>query len=104
MREIQVTQAKAHFAELLREVEHGKSFAITRHGRTVAHLFPPTRRTMRVDKRQWSNSAAAEQGGGVSMSQLKRYSRGDTKATAHVFSNEAERREESKKLSSMSCG
>ena len=40
MREIQATQAKTHLAELLREVEHGETIAITRHGRTVAHLVP----------------------------------------------------------------
>ena len=41
MREIQATQAKTHLAELLREVEHGETIAITRHGKTVAHLVPP---------------------------------------------------------------
>ena len=41
MREIQATQAKAHLAELLREVEYGETIAITRHGKTVAHLVPP---------------------------------------------------------------
>ena len=40
MREIQATQAKAHLAELLRNVENGESIAITRHGKTVAHLIP----------------------------------------------------------------
>ena len=40
MREVQATQAKAHFAELLRTVEHGEAVAITRHGRAVAHLIP----------------------------------------------------------------
>ena len=29
-------------AELLRAVEHGEAFAITRHGKTVAHLVPAT--------------------------------------------------------------
>ena len=40
MREIQATQAKTRLAELLRDVEHGESVAITRHGKTVAHLVP----------------------------------------------------------------
>jgi prevent-host-death family protein len=40
MRIIQATEAKAHLAELLRAVERGESFAITRHGRTIAHLVP----------------------------------------------------------------
>ena len=40
MREVQATKAKAHFAELLRTVEHGEAVAITRHGRAIAHLIP----------------------------------------------------------------
>ena len=40
MREIPTTEAKSRFAELLRVVEHGESLAITRHGKTVAHLIP----------------------------------------------------------------
>lgn len=40
MRDIQATEAKAHLAELLRAVERGESFAITRHGRPIAHLVP----------------------------------------------------------------
>ena len=38
MREVRATEAKAHLAELLRAVEHGETVAITRHGRTIAHL------------------------------------------------------------------
>ncbi len=41
MRAIAATDAKAHLAELLRAVEHGETVAITRHGKTVAHLSPP---------------------------------------------------------------
>ena len=40
MREVRSTEAKARLPELLRTVEHGESFAITRHGRRVAHLVP----------------------------------------------------------------
>ena len=40
MREIQATEAKARLAELLRAVECGETVAITRHGRTIAHLIP----------------------------------------------------------------
>ena len=40
MREAPTTEAGSRFAELLRIVEHGESIAITRHGRTVAHLVP----------------------------------------------------------------
>ena len=40
MKKIQATEAKAHLAALLRTVERGESIAITRHGKTVAHLVP----------------------------------------------------------------
>lgn len=40
MREIQCTEAKARFAEVLRNVEDGETIAITRHGKTIAHLVP----------------------------------------------------------------
>ena len=40
MKEIQATEAKAHLAELLRAVERGESFSITRHGKVIAHLIP----------------------------------------------------------------
>ena len=40
MREIQATEARTRFAELLRDVEHGETVAITRHGKTIAHLVP----------------------------------------------------------------
>ena len=40
MREFQATEAKTRLAELLRVVEHGEAIAITRHGKTIAHLVP----------------------------------------------------------------
>lgn len=40
MRSVQASEAKARLAELLRAVERGEGFAITRHGRTIAHLVP----------------------------------------------------------------
>lgn len=44
MKKVQATQAKATFAELLREVERGETVLITRHGKTVARLVPETTR------------------------------------------------------------
>ena len=41
VREIQATEAKARLAELLRNVEHGETIAITRHEetvKTISHL------------------------------------------------------------------
>ena len=40
MRRIQATEAKARLADLLRTVERGETIAITRHGKTIAHLVP----------------------------------------------------------------
>ena len=41
MREVPATEAPARLPELLRTVvEHGETIAITRHGKTVAHLVP----------------------------------------------------------------
>jgi prevent-host-death family protein len=54
MQEIQSTEAKARFAELLRTVENGETVAITRHGKTVAHLVPAK------DQEQAERDAAVE--------------------------------------------
>ena len=40
MREVQATEAKTHFAQLLNSVERGETIAITRHGKPIAHLVP----------------------------------------------------------------
>ena len=67
MREVPTTEAKSHFAELLRIVEYGESIAITRHGKTVAHLIPAVDRdrvsqaTVPRRRKPWSGSA---RGGG----------------------------------------
>ena len=53
MREVAATEAKARLAEL-RAVELRETVAVTRRGRTVAHIFPPH------DDRQRAEQAAAE--------------------------------------------
>ena len=40
MREIEATEAKTRLAQLLRDVEHGETVAITRHGKTIAQVGP----------------------------------------------------------------
>ena len=40
MHEIEATEAKTRLAQLLRDVERGETVAITRHGKTIAHLVP----------------------------------------------------------------
>jgi prevent-host-death family protein len=45
MGEIQASEAKTHFAQLLDRVEQGETIVITRHGRPIAQLTPaPDRR------------------------------------------------------------
>jgi prevent-host-death family protein len=40
MKQIQASEAKAKFAELLDAVEKGETITITRHGKTIARLVP----------------------------------------------------------------
>ncbi len=40
MREIQASEAKAHLASLLDEVERGETLIITRHGKPIARIVP----------------------------------------------------------------
>jgi prevent-host-death family protein len=40
MKQIQATEAKAKFAEILRTVENGGTIEITRHGRPIARMTP----------------------------------------------------------------
>ena len=54
MREVPTTEAKSRFAALVRAVEYGETIAITRHGKTVAHLTPA------LDQERASQKAAAE--------------------------------------------
>lgn len=43
MGNVQATEAKAQLTKLLRPVDRGEGVAITRHGKTVAHLVPADR-------------------------------------------------------------
>lgn len=40
MKHVQASSAKAHFAELLDQVERGETIVITRHGKEIATLSP----------------------------------------------------------------
>lgn len=58
MREVQITDAKAHLTQLIDAVERGETVVITRHGRAVARLVPePESRT--VQTRQTMGEIAA---------------------------------------------
>jgi prevent-host-death family protein len=51
MRQIQASEAKAHLAQLLDEVERGETVIITRHGHATARLVPETdRRQADIDQ------------------------------------------------------
>jgi prevent-host-death family protein len=39
---VSVAEAKAKFSELLKRAEAGEEVAVTRHGKVVARLVPPT--------------------------------------------------------------
>lgn len=58
MREVQITDAKAHLTQLIDAVERGETVVITRHGRAVARLVPePESRTTQT--RQTMDEIAA---------------------------------------------
>ena len=40
MLQVQTTEAKAKFAQILRTVERGETVVITRHGKKIAHIVP----------------------------------------------------------------
>lgn len=40
MRQIQASEAKSHFLQLLDEVERGETLIIARHGRPIARIAP----------------------------------------------------------------
>jgi prevent-host-death family protein len=51
MREIGAYEAKIHLPKLLKRVEKGERFVITRHGRAVAELGPVGRRDYKAIRR-----------------------------------------------------
>jgi prevent-host-death family protein len=51
MREIQASEAKAHFSSLLDDVERGETLIIKRHGKAVARIVPEReRRQEEIDR------------------------------------------------------
>jgi prevent-host-death family protein len=51
MRSVQSSEAKAHLAELLDDVERGETVIITRHGRAIARIVPEAhRRQAEIDQ------------------------------------------------------
>ena len=65
MLQVQATEAKAKFAELLRNVERGESVAITRHGKMIAHIVPAAdqERSERLEAMERRKKTRSELGG-----------------------------------------
>ena len=59
MKTVASTDAKAHLAQLLSDVERGETITITRHGKPIARLVPASadeqeqRRAAVAELRQW---------------------------------------------------
>jgi len=71
MREIQASEAKAHLATLLDEVERGETLIITRHGKAIARMIPETdRRQQEIDKAIDDIKALRPQTGKITVEEL----------------------------------
>ncbi len=77
MKVIGAYAAKTHFSQLLDEVQAGEEVAITRNGRTVARIVPPTRN--REDVRRVVDELLEVQNelssGGLSIRKMVEYGR-----------------------------
>jgi len=81
MRTVSLMTANREFSELIREVEHGEGFVITRRGRPVARLVPHV--TDKTDDPEWAAAyrrmmARLEKGaslGGLKVDREKLYDR-----------------------------
>ena len=61
MREVQASDAKAHFPQLLDDIERGETVIITRHGRPIARIVPEAHlRQEEIDKAIEGNQGAAQ--------------------------------------------
>lgn len=49
MRSVGAYEAKTHLPKLLEEAEQGETILITRHGKEVARLVPPAKKTATAD-------------------------------------------------------
>jgi prevent-host-death family protein len=71
MAEVQASEAKTRFLQLLDEVERGKSFLITRRGKAVAHITPVAdRRRAEVERAMEEIRALRPQFGRITVRDL----------------------------------
>lgn len=52
-RRVQASDAKAHFSQLLDEVERGQTIVILRHGKPIARMVPDADERMRRHREAW---------------------------------------------------
>jgi prevent-host-death family protein len=72
MREIQVSEAKAHLPQLLDDVERGETLIITRHGRAIARIVPEVdRRQEEIDKAIASIRELQKRTGKITVEELR---------------------------------
>ena len=71
MREFQASEAKAHLAQILDDVERGETVIITRHGRPIARLVPEKeRRQAEIDAAIAGIEALRKTTGKISLTEL----------------------------------
>lgn len=71
MREIQASEAKAHLASLLNDVERGETLVITRHGKPIARIVPEThRRQEEIDRAIEGIMALRQRTGKIKLEEL----------------------------------
>ena len=74
--EVQASVAKAHFSQLLDEVERGQTIVILRHGKPVARLVPDEEARMRRHREaldrldKLGDEIRARNGGGLTVEEI----------------------------------
>ena len=65
MLQVQTSEAKAKFAQILRTVERGETVVITRHGKKIAHIVPAAdqERASRLEAMERLKKTRSELGG-----------------------------------------
>ena len=71
MRQIQASEAKTKFLQLLDDVERGDTLIITRHGKPIARLSPETeRRQAEIEKALAELKAFGRANGRITVSEI----------------------------------
>ena len=95
MLQVQATEAKANFAELLRTVESGETVVITRHGKKIARLVPDSDqdRADRLEAMKRLKKTRSELGGiKMSTEEIREARHGDSDSNSDADQERAERK------------